>query len=307
MDRFDAMQAFVRVVESGSFTRAADSLGLGRSTVTQLVQQLEARLGTTLLQRSTRRVQPTADGLAFHARAVQLLADLDEVESSLRDGATTPRGRLRVDVPAPLARMLLVPAFPDFHARYPGIQLDLGVSDRQVDLVAEHVDCVLRGGEPRDPSLVARRVGLLPLGVYAAPAYLARHGRPQHPADLEQPGHLVVGALWGGARGGLPYPLQRGEERVRVRGRHAIAVDEGNAYLEAALAGLGVACMPAYMADPHVARGELVALFEDWHVTPMPLYLAWVPRRHVSARLRVFADWVAGLLARHAPVPGLGD
>jgi DNA-binding transcriptional LysR family regulator len=304
MDRFDAMQAFARVVEAGSFTKAADTLHMGKTSVTQLVQQLEARLRVKLLNRTTRRVHLTADGAAYYERVVRLLADVDDAETSLSSAATAPRGRLRVDVPSPLARTLLVPALPDFHARYPEIQLDMGVSDRVVDLIGENVDCVLRGGRIANPSLVARHVADLQLGVYAAPGYLALAGRPDHPRMLEDTHHRIVGFLW--SRGGktFPYAMQRGDEQVRVQGRHAFAVDDGNAYLAAGLAGLGVLWLPEYMAKAHRASGELVPLFEDWRLGPMPLYLAYAPNRHVSAKLRAFIDWTVALLAVHAPVGG---
>ncbi|MBF3344959.1 LysR family transcriptional regulator, partial [Pseudomonas aeruginosa] len=172
MDRFDAMQAFARVVDTGSFTKAAETLHMSRTSVTQLVQQLEARLRVRLLNRTTRKLNLTADGAAYYERVVRLLAELDDAETSLSSAALAPRGRLRIDVPSPLARLLLIPALPEFHARYPEIQIDLGVSDRLVDLIDENVDCVIRGGELRDQSLMARRVGDLQLGVYAAPAYL---------------------------------------------------------------------------------------------------------------------------------------
>ena len=164
MDRFDAMRAFARVVETGSFTKAADTLHMSRTSVTQLVQQLEARLRVRLLNRTTRKVNVTADGAAYYERVLRLLADLDDAETSLSGAASEPRGRLRVDVPSPLARMILIPALPEFHARYPDIQLDLGVSDRMVDIIDEKVDCVVRGGELTDQSLMARRIGDLQLG-----------------------------------------------------------------------------------------------------------------------------------------------
>ncbi len=166
MDRFDAMQAFVRVVETGSFTKAALTLHMSKTTVTQLVQQLEARLRVKLLNRTTRQVHVTADGAAYDERAVRLLVDLDDAETSLSSATAAPRGRLRVDVPSPLARMLLVPAFPELHARYPDLQIEMGVSDRMVDLIGDNVDCVIRGGEVTQPSLIARHVGDLQLGVF---------------------------------------------------------------------------------------------------------------------------------------------
>lgn len=302
MDRFDAMQAFARVVEAGSFTKAAETLRLSRSTVSALVRQLEAHLRVKLLHRTTRQVSVTADGAAYYERVVHLLGDLDDAETSLSGATAAPRGRLRVDVPSPFARTLLVPALPDFHARYPDIQLDLGVSDRRVDLIGEHVDCVVRGGMITDPSLVARHIGDLQLGVYAAPRYLQRMGTPAHPHALEDSDHRIVGFLWARTGRPLPYAMRRGDESVGVHGRYVVALDDGNAYLAAGLAGLGVLWLPTYMAATHVAQGELVALFEDWTLAPMPLHLAFPPNRHVSAKLRVFIDWIVELVDRHLPV-----
>ena len=300
MDRFDAMQAFARVVETGSFTKAADTLHMSKTSVTQLVQQLEARLRVRLLNRTTRKVNVTADGAAYYERVLGLLADLDDAETSLSGASSVPRGRLRVDVPSPLARMILVPALPAFHARYPEIQLDLGVSDRMVDIIDEKVDCVVRGGELTDQSLMARRIGDLRLGVYAAPSYLERAGSPSHPRELENTQHRIVGFL--GSRLGKPFAMHRDQESIKVQGRYVLSTDDGNSYLAAGLAGLGILWLPDYMAREHLASGELVALFEDWRLDPMPLYLAFPPNRHVSAKLRVFIDWIAELMARHAPV-----
>lgn len=302
MDRFDAMQAFARVVEAGSFTKAAETLHMSKTTVTQLVQQLEARLRVRLLNRTTRKVNVTADGAVYYERVVRLLAELDDAETSLSSASTQPRGRLRVDVPSPLASLILVPALPEFHARYPDIQIDMGVSDRLVDMMGEHVDCVVRGGELTDQSLMARRVGELQLGVYAAPAYLERLGTPGHPLELQDSPHRIVGFLWARLGKALPYAMQRDGERVQVHGRYVLAVDDGNAYLAAGLAGLGVLWLPDYMAQAPLARGELVPLFEDWQLEPMPLFVAYPPNRHISIKLRVFIDWVAQLMARHAPV-----
>ena len=302
MDRFDAMQAFARVVETGSFTKAAATLHMSKTSVTQLVQQLEARLRVRLLNRTTRKVNVTADGAAYYERVVRLLADIDDAETSLSSASMAPRGRLRVDVPSPFARMLLIPALPAFYARYPEIQLTLGVSDRLIDIIGENVDCVVRGGEITDQSLIARHVGDLQLGIYATPDYLQRAGTPMHPRELEAAGHHTVGFLWSRTGKALPYAMQRGEERIEAHGRPLLTVDDGNAYLAAGLAGLGMLWLPHYMAKPHLASGELVRLFEDWQMTPMPMYLAFPPNRHVSAKLRVFIDWVVALMAEHAPV-----
>lgn len=301
MDRIDAMQAFVRVVDTGSFTKAAETLQASRTRVTQLVQQLEAHLRVKLLHRTTRKVKVTADGAAYYERVVRLLADLDDAETGLSAASESPRGRLRVDVPAPLASLVLVPALPGFHARYPDIQLELGASDRKVDLIDENVDCVLRGGELSGSSLRARHVADLPLGVFAAPAYLAHAGTPAHPLALEEPQHRVVG--YRSSRTGRPlmHALRRSDEEVIVQSRHVLSADDGNAYLAAGVAGLGVLWLPRYMAIGPLARGELVPLFEDWRLDAMPLYVAFPPSRHVSRKLRVFIDWVVELMAGHAP------
>lgn len=301
MDRFDAMQAFVRVVETGSFTKAAEALQRSKTSVTQQVQQLEARLRVKLLHRTTRQLRLTPEGAAYHERVLRLLADMDDAEASLGGAAASPRGRLRVDVPSPVARLILVPALPDFHARHPEIQLHLGVSDRRVDLIGEGVDCVLRGGELPDSSLVARRIGELAMLACASPGYLQQAGVPEHPDELADPRHRIVGFL--SARTGrlLPAVLQRGAERRELQARHALAVDDGNAYLAAGLAGLGVLCLPHYLAAPHLARGELVPVFAGWRIAPLPLVLAYPSGRHLSARLQVFIDWVAELMARYRP------
>ncbi|MBV4507276.1 LysR family transcriptional regulator [Pseudomonas sp. BW13M1] len=304
MDRFDAMQAFARVVETGSFTKAAATLHMSKTTVTQLIQQLEARLRVRLLNRTTRKVNVTADGAAYYERVVRLLVDMDDAETSLSSASMTPRGRLRVDVPSPLARMLLIPALPEFFARYPEIQLTVGVSDRIVDIISENVDCVVRGGEITDQSLVARHVGDLQLGMYATPGYLQRFGTPVHPRELEEGQHKTIGFLWFHTGKTLPYAMQRGEERIEVQARPQLTVDDGNAYLAAGLAGLGMLWLPQYMAKPHLISGELLPLFEDWHMSPMPMYLAFPPNRHVSAKVRVFIDWIIELMAEHAPVAG---
>lgn len=266
------------------------------------MQQLEARLRVKLLHRTTRSVQLTADGAAYYPRVVRLLADLDEADASLSSAVAAPRGRLRVDVPGPLASLVLIPALPAFHAQYPDIQLHLGVSDRVVDIVSDQVDCVVRGGTVTNPSLIARHVGDLALRVYAAPSYLQRCGVPQHPTELEGPHHHTVGFVWARTGKPLSFAMRRGHEQVQAQGRYVCAVDDGNAYLAAGLAGLGVLWLPDYMAKPHAAAGSLVPLFADWQMDPMPLHVAYAPHRHVSAKLRVFIDWVAALMAEHAPL-----
>ncbi len=272
MDRFDAMRAFARVVEAGSFTKAAQTLHMSKTTVTQLIQQLESRLRVRLLHRTTRKLGVTPDGAVYYERVIRLLADMEDAENSLSSAAMTPRGRLRVDVPSPLARLILVPALPAFHARYPDIQIDMGVSDREVDLIGDNVDCVLRGGQITDQSLIARHVGDLQIGVYVAPSYVERLGAPAHPRELQNTDHCIVGFLSSRTSKIDPLVLCSENERIEITGNYVLAVDDGNAYLEAGLVGLGVIALPNYMAAAHQAVGALIPLFTQWRISPMPLY-----------------------------------
>ncbi|HBS5985400.1 LysR family transcriptional regulator [Klebsiella pneumoniae] len=302
MDRFDAMRAFARVVEAGSFTKAAQTLHMSKTKVTQLIQQLESRLRVRLLHRTTRKLGVTPDGAVYYERVIRLLADMEDAENSLSSAAMTPRGRLRVDVPSPLARLILVPALPAFHARYPDIQIDMGVSDRGVDLIGDNVDCVLRGGQITDQSLIARHVGDLQIGVYVAPSYVERLGAPAHPRELQNTDHCIVGFLSSRTSKIDPLVLCSENERIEITGNYVLAVDDGNAYLEAGLVGLGVIALPNYMAAAHQAVGALIPLFTQWRISPMPLYLAFPPNRHVNAKLRVFIDWIVELMEQHVPI-----
>ncbi len=302
MDRFDAMRAFARVVEAGSFTKAAQTLHMSKTTVTQLIQQLESRLRVRLLHRTTRKLGVTPDGAVYYERVIRLLADMEDAENSLSSAAMTPRGRLRVDVPSPLARLILVPALPAFHARYPDIQIDMGVSDREVDLIGDNVDCVLRGDQITDQSLIARHVGDLQIGVYVAPSYVERLGAPAHPRELQNTDHCIVGFLSSRTSKIDPLVLCSENERIEITGNYVLAVDDGNACLEAGLVGLGVIALPNYMAAAHQAVGALIPLFTQWRISPMPLYLAFPPNRHVNAKLRVFIDWIVELMEQHVPI-----
>lgn len=296
MDRFQAMRVFVRVVQAGSLTQAAQTLQLGRATVTQLLKQLEAHLQVRLLNRTTRRVSLTADGAAYYERALQLLADLEEAEASVGSARSQPRGRLRIDVPSPFAQRVLMPALSDFVARYPGITLEIGASDRAVDVIAQGVDCVIRGGELRDGGLVARRLCGLPLALHASPAYLARCGTPHQPQDLQDPVHQLVG-FRGAGSGQVHLPqLSRGGQVLTPAMHCRLSVDDGNACLAAGLAGLGIICLPTYLTAVHVRAGELVPLLPQWELPPMPLHLVFAPNRYVSHRLRVFIDWMTAQL-----------
>nr|MBF0684493.1 LysR family transcriptional regulator [Pseudomonas sp.] len=186
MDRFQAMQVFTRVVDANSFTLAADSLGIPRSTVSSTIQNLERNLKVRLLNRTTRRLSLTPDGAAYYERCQQILADLEDIEASFRDVTRGPSGRLRIDTLPSIGRLILVPALCDFHSRYPDIDLAIGMSDRVVDMVRDAVDCAIRVGELEDSSMVARRIGTFESITCAAPSYLERHGEPQSIEELSK-------------------------------------------------------------------------------------------------------------------------
>ena len=301
MDKFSAMQAFIRVVEAGTFTKAADSMALPKPRVTRLIQMLETELQTRLLNRTTRRVTVTSEGAAYYERAVRVLSELDELESGMTHARANPRGRLKVDSSAAVALPILIPALPDFHARYPDIKLELGVSDRPVDLLSDNVDCVLRGGQLTEQSLVARKIGEAQLVLCATPDYLKHHGVPKHPHDLDDPdnGHTLV--KYFSPRTGRLYPFEfkRNGETIEVQGSHQIALDDSGAIVAAGLAGLGVMHALTFLVQDHISKGTLEPLLLDWASDPIPLHVVYPPNRHLSNKVRVFVDWVAELFANH--------
>ncbi|MES2976137.1 MAG: LysR family transcriptional regulator [Pseudomonadota bacterium] len=299
MDQILSMRAFARVVETGTFTQAAASLAMPKGTVTKLVQHLEARLKVRLLNRTTRRVTVTADGAAYYERTLRLLADLDNMEAGIGNAQATPSGRIRVDVGTSVARLIIIPALPSFYARFPDIQLDLGVSDRPVDLISEGVDCVLRGGDLTEQSLVARRIGNLALVTVASPAYIKRRGQPLHPRELEGDAHVMINYF--SARTGKPYPheFEKDGEKIEVAGHYQLALNESNAHTAAVLAGLGIGQTAAFAAEPYIKSGELVPVLQDWPRAPIPIHVVYPPNRHLSAKVRSFVDWAAELFARN--------
>jgi LysR family transcriptional regulator for bpeEF and oprC len=297
MNKLQAMEVFVQVVDAGSFTRAAETLQLPKATVSTLVQSLETALSSKLLHRTTRMVTVTTDGAAYYERCIRILSDVRDAEESLSRTRLSPSGRLRVDVPTGLASEILIPALPAFFERYPDILMELGSTDRPVDLVEEGVDCALRGGELFDDNLIARRVGVINFVTAAAPGYVARHGMPRHPRDLE--GHRCVSYF--SAKTGKTYDwdFRRGAETVVARMPGMIALNDSNAYVHAGLAGLGIIQMADYLLDQHVAAGRMVRVLGDWASDPLPVHIVYPQNRHLSAKVRVFVEWVSDLFARH--------
>ena len=303
MDQITAMRVFARVVEAGTFARAADQLQMTRPSVTKLVQQLEAHLKVKLLQRTTRRLTVTPEGAAYHERTARVLAELDEIESDLAQKQTSPKGCVRVDIGSTIANLIVMPRLPAFYQRYPQMQLALGVSDRPVDLVGEAVDCVIRGGAMLDQSLVARRIAQMAFTTVASPAYLKRYGVPKSPQEMQQGRHAM--ASYFSARTGriVPAIYGRGTQQFEIGGQGPISVNESTAHLNAALTGLGLVQTFRPVVQPHIASGALVEVLADWAPPPMPFYVAYPANRNLSAKLRVFVDWIVEIFAPYNAGP----
>jgi LysR family transcriptional regulator, regulator for bpeEF and oprC len=297
MNKLQAMQLFVRVVETGGMARAADSLQMPKATATTLIQQLEAELGVKLLIRTTRSVSVTTDGAAYYQRCVDILTRVRETEESLARRHASPSGRLRVEVPTLMARLVIVPALPDFFARYPDIDLQLGCSERRADLIEEGIDCAVWSGELEDSTLIARRVGLLYFGTCAAPAYVAAHGLPHHPDEL--PAHRCINHFSPRTGKIFDWVFAKNGERIQSSLHGHIALDDENSYLAAAEAGLGVAQIPAFVLKEAMERGSLALVLGDWFPEPAPLNVVYPQNRHLSSKIRVFVDWVAELFSEH--------
>ncbi len=313
MDQIQSMRAFTRVVEAGSFTKAAESLDLPKGTVTKQIQHLETRLRVKLLNRTTRRVTVTADGAAYYERTIRLLSDLDDIEASMTNAQAKPSGRLRVDVGASVARLLVIPALHTFFERYPDIQLDLGVSDRPVDLIADNVDCVIRGGEVTEQSLVARRIGNIQLMTVASPEYLARSAKAgrklEEPAHLDPnsddyQGHQLINFFSARTGRQFPHEFVRDGQHEQITGRSQLAVNESNALTEAALAGLGITQVGTFGVEAHMDSGRLVRVLPEWSHPVIPVFVVYPPNRHLSAKVRAFVDWAADLFARQPALQG---
>jgi LysR family transcriptional regulator for bpeEF and oprC len=299
MDIVLAMRVFARVVETNSFTRAAETLDMPRGRVTVTVQALEARLKTRLLQRTTRTLNLTPDGAAYYERCRRVLADLDDIESSFLGKQRTPRGRLRVDMPGALGRLVVTPALGDFHERYPEIDLMLGLGDKPLDLVQEGIDCVVRIGTLQDSSLVARRVGIYEAVTVASPAYLQKAGTPETLAELAN--HRTVNYYWSRTGRIMPLAFEANGEVVEVKMRGAIAVNDAEAYLRSAVNGFGIAQGARFMALPYLQSGALIEILAPWKPPPLPISAVYPHNRHLSATVSAFIGWIAELL-RDSPL-----
>jgi DNA-binding transcriptional LysR family regulator len=296
VDRIDLFRVFTRVVECSSLTRAADTLGLPRSTVSAAVLELEARVGARLLHRTTRKVSATQDGLAFYERCQRIVSDVEDTENIFRQTISRPSGRLRIDVPGRIGRLIIAPALPDFLHRFPLIDIELGVTDRAVNLIEESVDCVLRVGALTDSGLIARQIGRLPLINVGSPAYFAAHGTPFAPDDLSQHWAINYASPSTGRIESWEWLENDTVRSMSMRAR--VTVNSAEAYIACCLAGMGLIQIPAYDVRDHLQNGALIEVMPDYRAQSLPMALLYPHRQHLSHRLQVFIDWLEALLKR---------
>lgn len=301
MDRLDALRLFTRIVELGSFTRAADALDIPKATATHAIKELEASLGARLLERTTRQVRPTLDGKAFYDRCTNILNDLEDAEASLANTASNPRGTLRLDLHGMHASRVILPRIAEFRAAYPRLDLLISSGDRLVDLVREGIDCVVRAGTPRDSSLVVKRLAVMEEIVCASPAYLARHGTPQHPDELAS--HHAVGFFASNHDIRYPFDFTMNGTVREVEMASWINVNDAESYATCALAGCGLVQLPRYHIEEHLAAGRLVRVLADYPCPGLPVSVLWPQHRQLSPRVRVFVDWVSRIYAERFGAP----
>lgn len=297
MNKLELLRTFVRVTELSSFTQAGESLGLPRSTVSEQVQALETLLGTRLLQRTTRTVQATQDGRVLYERSKDLLAHMEELEGLFRQDEAQLAGRIRVDMPNAMARGLVMPQLPSFMARHPLVEMEISSSDRQVDVIAEGFDCVVRVGAQPDQSVVARKVCSMPMVNCVSPAYLQRYGMPETLADLTQ--HQLVHYVrpLGARSAGFEYLQGNKVQRVAMAGR--VTVSSTDAYQAACLGGLGIIQVPLLGIGDLLASGELVSVLPDYQAPNLDVSMLYAGQRHLPLRVRVFMEWLAATLQAH--------
>ncbi|MFL6709396.1 MAG: LysR family transcriptional regulator [Massilia sp.] len=286
------MKVFVGVADATSFVRAAEALQLPTATVTRMIQALEAHLKVKLLNRSSRKVALTDEGSAYYARCVNVLAEIDDMEANAACATKLPEGRVKISLPAVVAKAVLIPALPDFLTRFPGVSVELAISDRQINLIEDLVDCAIRvGAIDDDPGIVAKRIGSVTNITCAAPRYLQRYGEPGTIADLEQ--HVGVGYIWSNGGGSRPWEFTVDEQAQSVHMRHTVFVNDADAYLACAKAGLGIIRAADYTVRDALRCGELQQILPSYQATPRDVSILFHQNRHMPRRLRAFIDWFA--------------
>ena len=300
LDRLLAMTVFVKVVEQGSFARAAERLHMSTSAVSRHVAELEAHLDTRLLNRTTRRISLTESGKAYFERALHLLADLEETEAAVSSSTVTPRGTIRLTCSTSFGVPHLAPAIGAFQARYPDVRFDISASSRFVDLVEEGLDLAIRIGDLGNPNLIARKIGSMRLITCASPEYLKRKGTPKHPDDLAK--HNCFTYEYAPEKNQWRFQdRQKNEIKVRIDG--SVHANNGEMLAAIAVAGAGIALEPDFIVEPLLESGALVEILKSFRPVPYNIYAVYPSRRHLSAKVRTFVDFLATRFAKTAGQP----
>jgi len=294
MNQFEVMRIFVRVAELASFTQAADSLGLPKASVSTAIKQLESSLGTRLLQRTTRTVQMTPDGLVYYERSKDMLIDMEELQTMFLQSAVELSGRLRVDMPNGVAKYKIIPKLPEFIQAHPKLEIELSSTDRRVDLIREGFDCVIRVGTLVDSNLIARPLGRFNLLNCASPEYIAQFGIPTKLDDLETHKMIHYAPSFGASLSTFDYVVAGQQIQKAVPG--AIVVNNADAYQAACLAGLGIIQAPELGVRALLNQGRLIELLPEFRAAPMPVSLLYANRRHLPKRTQLFMNWVAEVM-----------
>jgi len=291
MDTLTSMELFVKAVETGSFSATARSMNLTPSAVSKQISRLEDRLGARLFNRTTRQLAATGEGRAYYERCQQILADIQEAEAAVAELNTEPRGALRVNMPVVFGRRHIVPILGEFLERYPYVSMELSMSDQFVDPIAEGADMLIRVGELKDSSLIARKLAEARRVVAAAPAYWKKNGTPQKPEELRAHNCLTYSYLSSGNTWRMTD--LKGKEHV-IQAKGNLASNNGEALLEAAAGGLGVVNLPTWMVGPDLESGRLTEVLADYAQPEPSVHVIYPPGRHLSAKVRAFVDFLAG-------------
>jgi LysR family transcriptional regulator, regulator for bpeEF and oprC len=293
MDRLLAMQVFTKVVEMNSFSRAADALNLPRASATTIIKKLEAHLRVHLMQRTTRRLSLTLEGAEYYERCVCILAEIDETEGSLVNKGMGPRGKLRLDMPASIGRLIVMPRIGDFRKRYPHVELTIGFGDTPIDLARESVDCAIRVGELEDSELVARKLGNLPTLTAASPDYIRRYGAPQVIEDLHL--HMAVQYFSTGTGRNAPFNFTIAGHSSDVKMKGALSVNDADVYVMCGVDGAGIIQSPKFMLAPYLGTGQLVEVLPASRPRPTPIAAVYPRNRHLAPKVRAFVEWISEL------------
>lgn len=299
MDKLHAMEIYVRVAELESFARASERLNMAPASVSTAIRNLESHLGVRLMTRTTRKVSLTDDGRAYLERCRRVLAEIDETEAALKQTQSRPQGRLRIELPTGLGHIYVTPALPAFSVRYPDVKVVMSLGDRFVDLTEEDVDVILRVGKLEDSPMVAKRVYDARFVTCAAPDYLARHGKPKTPAELAK--HNCLGYFSASLGRSARWNYRKGAREAFHAPGGTLHTNNPEALTDLAIAGAGVVCMLETGVQRAIRDGRLVPLLEDWESPIAPISVLYWPSRHLSAKVRVFVDFIAELFAKQVP------